>query len=232
MSEKVFVSDFDGTMTKHDFYQLAIKSLIPPDCPDFWQDYRAGRISHFQALQAYFARIEGSEKRLLALLPEMKLDPELRDSLLRLMDTGWKVIVTSAGCDWYIRHLFDAAGVKVVEDSKRLASSRPSVVLYSNPGQYSAGKGLQMRLPVDSPYFSPTVGVDKVKVVRDAIKSGATVAFAGDGFPDAGAARLVPERLRFARRDLAEQLDADGQAYRRFEVWSEIAKHLVETTKA
>ena len=27
----VLVSDFDGTMTRHDFYKLAIESLLPPE---------------------------------------------------------------------------------------------------------------------------------------------------------------------------------------------------------
>jgi hypothetical protein len=31
----VLVSDFDGTMTHHDFYKLAIERLLPPDTPDY-----------------------------------------------------------------------------------------------------------------------------------------------------------------------------------------------------
>ena len=30
----VLVSDFDGTMTRRDFYKLAIESLLPADVPD------------------------------------------------------------------------------------------------------------------------------------------------------------------------------------------------------
>jgi 2-hydroxy-3-keto-5-methylthiopentenyl-1-phosphate phosphatase len=32
---KVLVSDFDVTMTQHDFYQRAIDPLLPRDTPDF-----------------------------------------------------------------------------------------------------------------------------------------------------------------------------------------------------
>ncbi|MBX9582384.1 MAG: hypothetical protein K2X87_18940 [Gemmataceae bacterium] len=53
----VLVSDFDGTMTRHDFYRLAIESLLPPDTPDHWADYRAGTITHFEALWRYFAAV-------------------------------------------------------------------------------------------------------------------------------------------------------------------------------
>ena len=53
----VLVSDFDGTMTGHDFYKLVIESLLPPDTPDYWAMYRAGTITHFEALRRYFAAI-------------------------------------------------------------------------------------------------------------------------------------------------------------------------------
>ena len=29
----LLVTDFDGTMTRHDFYKLAAESLLPPGCP-------------------------------------------------------------------------------------------------------------------------------------------------------------------------------------------------------
>ncbi|MBV8130349.1 MAG: hypothetical protein JO114_22090, partial [Planctomycetaceae bacterium] len=36
----LLVTDFDGTMTRHDFYMLAARSLLPPDMPDYWAQYR------------------------------------------------------------------------------------------------------------------------------------------------------------------------------------------------
>ena len=33
----LLVTDFDGTMTRHDFYMLAARSLLPPDMPDYWR---------------------------------------------------------------------------------------------------------------------------------------------------------------------------------------------------
>ena len=32
----LLVTDFDGTMTRHDFYKLAAQSLLPPEMPDYW----------------------------------------------------------------------------------------------------------------------------------------------------------------------------------------------------
>ena len=53
----VLVSDFDGTMTRHDFFKLAIAQLLPADTPDHWADYRSGKITHFEALRLYFSAL-------------------------------------------------------------------------------------------------------------------------------------------------------------------------------
>ncbi len=50
MASKLLVSDFDGTMTRNEFYRLAIEQLLPSDCPDFWRDFREGKLTHFEAL--------------------------------------------------------------------------------------------------------------------------------------------------------------------------------------
>lgn len=205
----LFVSDFDGTMTRHDFYKLARESLLPADLPDYWVEYRNGRMTHFQALQAIFASIRADEATVRALVDRMELDPDLARDVPRLRASGWDVVVTSAGCDWYIRILLAKAGV--------------SLPVWSNPGRFEEGRGLLMDLPIEGPTFSRDLGVDKAAVVRRGLHEGRTVAFAGDGFPDLDAALLVPAGSRFARGDLAATLDARGLGYRPFDRWSEIA---------
>jgi 2,3-diketo-5-methylthio-1-phosphopentane phosphatase len=210
----VLVSDFDGTMTRHDFYKLAIEKLIPCVTPDYWSEYRRGTITHFEALRRYFASIRKSEAEVLAVVDEMELDPNLPTSVASLRRAGWSVVVTSAGCGWYIQRLLGGVGVETE--------------VHANPGRFEAGKGLLMEMPTDSPYFSPELGIDKAQVVRRHVDQGRRVAFAGDGFPDAESARLVPGDLRFARGDLADVLKSEGLAFHEFETWSEIARVLLE----
>lgn len=210
----VLVSDFDGTMTRHDFYKLAIDRLLPPDTPDYWADYRAGEITHFEALRRYFACIRESEHEVLAVVDRMELDAGLAKSVAELDRAGWRVVVTSAGCDWYIRRL--------------LASAHVEVEVYSNPGCFESGKGLLMEMPRDSPFFSPTLGVDKARIVQSYRDQGILVAFAGDGFPDAEAARLVPGHFRFARGDLAAVLQREGLVFQSFGTWSDIPGILLQ----
>jgi len=207
------VSDFDGTMTHRDFFKLAIQQLLPSDGPNFWGEYRAGQITHFEALRRYFAEIRATEAEVLSVVDQMELDPGLPQAVAELRQAGWKVIVTSAGCDWYIRRLLAQAGVELE--------------VHSNPGRFVSGLGLQMKMPVGSPFLSPTLGVDKALVVRHHLDQGRIVAFAGDGFPDEEAALLVPGSLRFARNDLANVLKQKGEPFQPFENWSQIARQLL-----
>jgi 2-hydroxy-3-keto-5-methylthiopentenyl-1-phosphate phosphatase len=210
----VLVSDFDGTMTRRDFYQLAIESLLPRDTPDYWAEYRAGAITHFDALRLYFSSIRVNEEELLAVVMQMELDPKLPAAVELLRRAGWTVVITSAGCDWYIRRLLATAGVEVE--------------IHANPGRFEPGKGLMMEMPTESPYRSPTLGVDKAGIVRHHLAEGAVVTFAGDGFPDAESARLVSADLRFARGDLAGVLRNERLSFQSFDDWSTIADTLLQ----
>lgn len=206
----VLVSDFDGTMTRHDFFHLAVEHLVPPGVPDYWQEYRAGRLTHFEAMHSYYAAIRASEAETLGIVEALELEPELTRWVDRLGQLGWKVVIASAGCEWYIRYLLGRQHLKLE--------------VFANPGRFVAGQGLLMELPVSSPYFSSTHGIDKLAVVRDAQRSGQRVAFAGDGYPDVPAARQVDPELRFATASLALALEQEGLPFRRFDRWAEVAQ--------
>ncbi len=180
------VSDFDGTMTRQDFFKLAVQHLLPPDGPDFWSEYRAGQITHFEALRRYFAEIRASEAEVLAVVDRMELDPGLPQAVAELRQAGWRVIVTSAGCAWYIRRLLAQAGVELE--------------VHANPGRFVPGRGLQMEMPVGSPFLSPALGVDKARIVRRHLEQGVAWPLPATGSPT----RKPPCRCRAACASLAE----------------------------
>ena len=202
MHKGILVSDFDGTMTRRDFFQIALERLLPADLPDYWQDYVSGRRTHFETLQIIYGAIRASEGQVLAVLPLTELDPELGPWVRRLEAAGWRILVASAGCEWYIRQLLRPHAV--------------DIEVHANPGSFAPGQGLLMTPPVESPYFSPTHGIDKAAIVGQALTSGVPVAFAGDGYPDIDAALLVPAHLRFARAALAESLQRRHLPFRSF----------------
>jgi 2,3-diketo-5-methylthio-1-phosphopentane phosphatase len=206
-----FVSDFDGTITETDFYTLLIERYLPVDAPDFFEEYRQGKRTHFEAMQAYFDYAPSDPKALETLLRDTRPDPEAESVIARLNDVGWDVIVVSAGCAWYI---------------ERILNGLP-VTIHASPGDIDPAGGLKMRLPVESPFFSPDKGIDKSAVVRDALARYGRVIFAGDGPPDLAPALLVQPELRFARRWLAEELERRGERFRMFRRWAEIETALL-----
>ncbi len=208
----LLVTDFDGTLTKRDFFHLVVEAFAPTALAEYWDGYKAGRYSHFEALAGIFATVRASEAQMLEVVGRAELDPELANWLARLTAAGWEVVVASAGCEWYIRKILASAGVEMQ--------------VHANPGTFSPEEGLIMRLPLDSAYLDMNTGIDKAAIVRRALEAGRTVAFAGDGFPDAPAAKLVPQTMRFARADLAEALRREGLAYQKFSRWAEVARAL------
>jgi 2-hydroxy-3-keto-5-methylthiopentenyl-1-phosphate phosphatase len=217
-ASRVLVSDFDGTMTQHDFYQRAQAAYPPRGDADPWNDYLAGRLSHFDALQQLFASLPGDENQVMELARSAQLDAGLGDSLPRLRQAGWSVVVVSAGCAWYIERLLGERGVKVP--------------LVANPGRLLPAGGLWMERNTDSPFYAPDTGVDKSAVVRAALEGRRIVAFAGDGPPDLTPALLVAAELRFARGWLAEALADRGEGFRPYATWSNIADTLIREVPA
>jgi 2-hydroxy-3-keto-5-methylthiopentenyl-1-phosphate phosphatase len=209
----VLVTDFDGTLTEQDYYKLVRASLVPPDTPDYWADYRKGRMTHFDALRAYFDAARPDEATHVALIDEMGLDPGLAAGVAALGAAGWRVVVVSYGCLWYIDRLLRGAGV--------------DLEVHANPGALEGGR-MAMRRPTETPFPSKENGISKEAVIRSQQEEGRVVAFAGDGPADLEPALLVPPGMRFARADLADALRGRGEGFRPFERWSEVARALAE----
>jgi 2,3-diketo-5-methylthio-1-phosphopentane phosphatase len=209
------VTDFDGTMTLHDFYELALARVARNAASqDYWSLYSSGRISHFEAMRGIFSCIRCDLDGIREVLRGMDPDPMLKQSVERLRAGGWDVVVVSAGSSWYIHQVLGAAGVELE--------------VHASPGHFDPAEGLQMQLALDSPYCCPAMGIDKEAAVLDGLNRYHKVAFAGNGPPDVKPALRVEPGLRFARTFLAAELTRRGQSFRRFERWSEIADQLLQ----
>lgn len=210
---KVLVTDFDGTMTQVDFYEVAVGHCLRGEVPDYWGKYARKQMTHFEAMAGIFSHIRCSEAEVRRLLPRMEMDEGVGEAVKGLRDAGWDVVVVSNGCRWYIDILLAQAGVELE--------------VHSSAGRFVEGEGLVMEAPVESPYFAPGYGIDKRRVVEAMKGRYERVAFAGNGPPDEGASMMVGEGMRFARGWLAERLEARGERFGRFERWSEVARSLV-----
>jgi HAD superfamily phosphoserine phosphatase-like hydrolase len=208
----LLITDFDGTLTRRDFYRCAFERL-PSEASAIWARYEAGELTHFEALRDMFALLPGEEGALMAIARETGLEADVAAELERLLEAGWQTVVVSAGSSWYIRRLFQERGLRLP--------------VISNEGEAIPGRGLQIRrLPHDSPFYSEAVGVDKAAVVRTALDRFRSVAFAGDSLPDRAAAELVSSDRRFARGWLANHFEREQVPFRRFGHWADIGAML------
>ena len=219
---KIFVTDFDGTMTRYDFYDLAVARLPSVSTRDYWAEYTQGRLTHFEALAGIFASIRAPLESVEEILDAMEFDPQAPAALRKLRAAGWHVIIASAGSSWYIEKLLARAGIRSDE-----------VELHANPGAYSPDTGLCLRLPKDDPFFDPQVGIGKAAIVRHAIsqvRAPLHVAFAGDGRPDWPPAQEMLSHQLFATGWLAHRLSSHNFPFTPFSRWHEIAPLLLQTS--
>lgn len=212
-SPRVFVTDFDGTLTLQDFYNLFLEQLYPADAPDQWSAFSAGKITHFECLRNIYAHVPVGEANLHKFLDQIELPANLPGLLAKLKAAGWEVVIASAGSRWYIERL--------------LAREQVALPVHSNGGRIVDGR-LVMELPTESPFFHPHAGIDKAAVVKSFQDDGREVAFAGDGITDIPPALLVPPNLRFATGYLARQLEERGEPFREFQDWSDIVDMLAK----
>lgn len=211
-SSKILITDFDGTLTRRDFYDLAVNRYLRDNCPDYWTLYATGRATHFEAMRGYFSHLDCGMRQMEELLDELTAGEGIAAAVAELREDGWEVEVVSNGCAWYIERALERWGVRLR--------------VHACPGEFEPGRGLRMDAPQDSPYFNPSYGLDKAALVRDAQTRYRVVAFAGNGPPDLGAALAAPAEVRFARTWLAQELTRLGQPYRAFDRWTEVATAL------
>lgn len=213
-AEGILVADFDGTITRRDFYDLVRRQWPARDrASDPWERYVAGEATHFEALREIFLQPGASEADFLSLAEDMEIFADFAPAVRALQAHGWEVVIASAGCRWYIDRLLAHAGV--------------NVTVHGNPGAFVPGRGLVMSQPGRGRFFIEETGVNKLAIVRDALERSACAAFAGDGRPDLEPALLVPPERRFARGWLAGEFDRRSESYRALESWSVLAESLL-----
>lgn len=213
LGPKVLVTDFDGTMTLVDFFDVVLNHIPAGSIPDYWGECEAGRITHVEALNAIFQYAPHDITTLRSYLPETRLDPQASAAIHKLRQGGWDLLVVSAGCQWYIDEL--------------LRPVQPLPRIIANPGNV-AENGLWMGWPPEtSLWYSAHFGVDKSRIIQFLVDSGRDVAFAGDGRPDLVAMEFIGDGRRYAKGWLAEQLDQSGRTSIPFHNWSEIVTDLL-----
>ena len=212
----ILVTDFDGTFTRRDFFDLILERHEPPGARALWDRFLAGELTTFEGIAGVLGALRTDEAGAQALVDAMDPPAGAAAAARALQAAGREIVVASAGCRWYIERVLAGLGL--------------SFTIHANPGHFAPDRGVVMERAADSPYLHPDLGIDKAAVVRDALRRDPVVAFAGDSWlTDGPPALLVAPQRRFATGQLARRLAENRHEHRVFAGWDEIAGMLLET---
>lgn len=174
MQKKLFVSDFDGTITAKDFFLIYMDKFIGQKGRQFLEEYRAEGNPSYQFLNWVFDMRALTEQEYQELLKEIEWDESFEDFLKEIPKLGFDHLILSAGVHFYIR---DALALKGISPQRIIA----------NDGGFVDGK-IVLTHDKNSVIFSELYGVDKGKAMEELRKEYDVIYFAGDSIPDVSAA--------------------------------------------
>ncbi|MEN8906308.1 MAG: MtnX-like HAD-IB family phosphatase [Clostridiales bacterium] len=210
MKNFIFISDFDGTLTRTDFFQVLIDNHLKEKAMPSYIKWREGKIPVFDFLNIVFTSINCTEAEIYEDIKEIIFDDSSLDLMKRVTENNGDFVILSAGSSYYIEKLLEYKKIKGIR-------------VISNKGIYKDG-GIHMQPDKNSPFFSKISGVDKAKVVKNFKNQYKKIFYAGDGEPDYKAA--IQADLIFARIDLKDMLLKRKIDFIDFDNFTEIKDHL------
>jgi 2-hydroxy-3-keto-5-methylthiopentenyl-1-phosphate phosphatase len=187
----VLISDFDKTITKIDFFYYVVKNYLKKEDLKPWDEYIAGNLRHFEALQQIFSKVKIPLEQFHNDILQIPVEEDFVKVVKYCKKNNIKVYIISAGAEYYIKILLKKMEIQ------------NDITLFSNKSYYSTEKGLYMeRLNPGELFYCPEYGINKEKIVK-AIKNDCNYCiYAGDGRSDRPAARHA-DRI-FAKDALLE----------------------------
>lgn len=206
----VFISDFDGTFSKKDFYQIIIDQYMGPEGMKLYQAWKAGDYLDKDFLNLIYSSINRNEEEIMEDILRIPLDEGALSFVEQVKKQGGKFVILSAGTSYYIERLLKANGVE-------------HVTVHSNPSVYK-DRGIHLQLDETGEFYSPRYGIDKAKVVEYYKKKYEKVYFAGDSQPDIAPSKLAD--VAFAKSQLQEMLRQENIAFVPVDSFFDIADYM------
>lgn len=210
--EFVFVSDFDGTLTEKDFYQMMIDDYLGDAGQTLYKEWRQGLHLDKDFLGKIYSTINREEDEILKDILRIEWDESAHEFIQKVRQCGGEFIILSAGTSYYIERLLKEKGLSDVK-------------VYSNPGIYK-DKGIHLQIDKNSLYYSERYGIDKAKVVEDLKKQYTHVYYAGDSAPDILPCKIAD--MAFAKGSLQEMLRAENIDFIPIKSFKDVATILTE----
>ncbi|MDO6656789.1 MtnX-like HAD-IB family phosphatase [Anaerobacillus sp. 1_MG-2023] len=211
MKKWAFVSDFDGTISKKDFYWLVIETYYP-EGKGLYKKWKAGEMQDIDFLSQVFQSIDQHEEQIIQDILSLPIDEHVPSFIKKIQENGGDFYILSAGTDYYIHHILNHYGIQ-------------NVPVFSNKGYYE-NKNVHLSINENHKHYSRRYGIDKSKVISDLKEKYEVVYFAGDSEPDSHPAKVAD--LTFAKDALQELLKENNVPFVAVESYQQIEDFLHE----
>jgi 2-hydroxy-3-keto-5-methylthiopentenyl-1-phosphate phosphatase len=209
-----FISDFDGTLTKKDFYKIMSEAYLKEDYLPLFKAWKNGEMKDREYLSYVFNNVKRSEAEIHEDILNIPFDPFAKEFIEQVKCAGGDFIVISAGTSYYIDKIFEKHNIEGVD-------------VYSNKGIFK-DNGIYFDLDENSEFYSDRYGIDKLIVVEKLKDDYKKIFYAGDSEPDIKPALIAD--VVFAKGELVELLKKEKKEFIEFEdfseVWDKLKKYL------
>lgn len=210
MKNFIFISDFDGTLTKKDFYKIITDDYLKNEVESMYKDWINKKIRDVDYLGYVFSHIRRNEEEIYEDIMKISLDPFAKEFINNVHSLGGDFVVVSAGTSYYIEKVF-------------LKNNIENVTVFSNKTIYK-DNGLHFVLDKNHEFYSEIYGIDKFLVVQSLKSKYKKVFYAGDSEPDLKPA-LISD-IVFAKGALVDLLKKENKEFIEFENFHEVWQKL------
>jgi 2-hydroxy-3-keto-5-methylthiopentenyl-1-phosphate phosphatase len=176
MTKWAFISDFDGTISKKDFYWIIIEKYYP-EGKDLFRRWKDGELKDIEFLSTVFSSIHQDEEQTLKDIHDIPIDEHAVPFINKVQANGADFYILSAGTDFYINEILSKYGVADVR-------------VFSNKG-YFKEKNVIMDIDPEEWHYSERYGIDKSIVLRRVKENYDFVFYYGDSEPDSHPAEFA-----------------------------------------
>jgi len=206
---RIFVSDFDGTITVKDVADLILAEYADPAWLEIEKEHRARKIGTKEAISRQFALVHAGRKELLDFVDGIaELDPHFDDFLLYLQGNNQRVEIVSEGLDFYITFLMAKWGL--------------NLPLRTNKTTFS-DSSMKISYPFGDPHCN-LCGTCKMGRVLELRSKGYDVVYLGDGYSDICPA-LEADTV-FAKATLARLCEDEERDHIRFADYGDVLREV------
>ncbi len=203
--KRVFLLDFDGTISIEDSCYLMIRRFCRPGWQELNEKWEQGELGTIECACQTFALFDASQEELRRFCQQIPIDPSFKDFVAWAAQKGDKIYILSDGYDLNIKTILKQNALE-------------HLPFYANQLCYAEGK-----FNIASPYHNlecGKCGTCKKSLLEQLREEEAQTVYVGDGTSDKCAAAYAD--VIFAKKELLRNFEERGLPVNEFRNFEDI----------